>query len=130
MTDIHYVTFSKQPTEQGSLLSDYPALAVEFSQKVWFWGLTRSLGWKSDKQVTYRLGKDVAKSETFKSDGGKWLIHKGLMEIKNFLKYPQVLIRVVGDDATLFGISLPAETLQFDVTGLAETIKMAGLSVK
>ena len=129
MTDIPYVNFFKQPTEQGSFLSD-TALTVEYIKNVWLWGITRSLGWKSDKQVTYRLGKDAAKTETFKSDGGKWLIYKGLMDVKKFLKYPQVLIRVEGDDTTLLGISQPATILQFDMTGLAETIQMAGLSIK
>ena len=129
MTDVPYVNFVKQPTEQGSFLSN-TALTVEYSQNVWLLGITRSLGWKNDKQVTYRLGKDAAKNETFKSDGGMWLIHEGWVDIKKFLKYPQVLIRVEGDDTTLFGISQPATTLQFDMTGLSETIKMAGLSIK
>jgi hypothetical protein len=128
MTDVPFVNFAKEPNEQGFL--NNIMLVVEYSQNVWLWGISRALGWKSDKQVTYRLGKEAAKNETFRSDGGTYLLHEGWTDIKGFLNYPQVLIRVENDDPTLFDVSQPATTLQFDMTGLAETIQMAGLNVE
>jgi hypothetical protein len=100
-----------------------PAFGLRYSpaDKHWVWGFISSGRDWGDKVFTCRFGKDPAQDRGFAEDG-PWIernITDDATDLGTFVKYPSIVIRLG-----------PGEEYRYDMRGLAETIRMAGLSLK
>jgi hypothetical protein len=116
MTDEVQYTFMKMTVD-----GDGPAIMLIYvpTTKQWYWGLISHDSWTDEDtlDVTYRLGKDPAKKEFFIAEGGRF--YTTIKDIVKFVTYPAIILR-----------PRTGEQDQYDMTGLAKTIKMAGLNLQ
>jgi len=92
--------------------------ATEDLSVEWDWGLCRPSGWdRGDTDVSYRFGKGKVITSAFNSNGDSWLFCP-INDISEFLRSDLFRAELLVDRSI--------KDFAYDLTGLAETIKLAG----
>ena len=113
MTDQTQYIFLKMTVDDES-----PAIMLIYvpGENHWVWGLMRHETWTTDKEVdvTYRLGKEPAVDGFFMADRGRF--YDNIKDLAKFLTYSTIVVK-----------PQKGGQYKYDMTGLAKTIKMAGI---